>query len=380
MCSLISRGWWLVLLVSAGTVAGLLRGSPDGDPVLARIADLVRHLGDDTFARRQEAGKELVALGEIALPALRDAQAAGKDLEIRRRAQQAARSIMRNVARSDSLGLDMCVIEAGEFEVGSPASEIGRRADESKHLVHIATPFLLGTCEVTQEEYQRVTKLNPSWFQATEGGRAQVAGQDTSRFPVERTTWYDAIQFCNLLSQQDGFAAYYGMTDVKREGEAIKSARVTVAGSNGYRLPTEAEWEFACRAGMTTRYHFGAMTKADKLNCKPLKSVGYGTTYQWKDLARTTKVGTYPANGFGLYDMHGNVSEWCWDWYDKDYYGRSPRDNPTGPLGGTHRTLRGGAWLFTEESCRSASRFFHAPHESKDYAGFRVARTPGPGR
>ena len=380
MRRLLCKGWWLVLVVSGVAAVGLLRGS--ADPAASEeIMALIRRLGDDKYAQRHEASKSLVVLGERALPALRDAQANSKDLEIRRRAQQAARAIMHRAAQSKTLGLTMAVIEAGEFEMGSPGSEIGRRFDETLHPVRITTSFLLGSYEVTQAEYQRVTKTNPSGFRAGGSSGGWVIGEDTTRFPVEKVTWFDAIQFCNLLSQQDDFEPYYKLVDVKREGDALKSARVTIMGGNGYRLPTEAEWEYACRAAMATRFHFGNTTKEGVLNCKPLKSVGYGgASYRWKDLQRTTKVGSYPPNGLGLHDMHGNVAEWCWDYYDKDYYGRAPKLDPQGPDSGTHRVLRGGFWLVGEESCRSASRFFHAPDESKDYAGFRFARTPGPGR
>jgi formylglycine-generating enzyme required for sulfatase activity len=124
-------------------------------------------------------------------------------------------------------------------------------------------------------------------------------------------------------------------------------------------------------------FHYGRDTRAGNANCKStLVAGGYGMAAKWRDLGRTTTVASYPANAWGLRDMHGNVAEWCQDWYDKDYYAASPADDPKGPRKGNHRVLRGGSWLVTETSCRSASRFGHAPSERTYYAGFRVARNP----
>jgi formylglycine-generating enzyme required for sulfatase activity len=177
--------------------------------------------------------------------------------------------------RSRSIGLEMVLIEAGEFQMGSPANETDRQNDETQHRVRITRPFYLGKYEVTQSEYQRVMGVNPSTFAPSGFLKDHVAGRDTSRFPVENVSWYDAVEFCNKLSQQDGFPPYYTLSGVQRESNSIKSATVAIAGGNGYRLPTEAEWEYACRAGTTTPFHFGStgvayrgISDADMLRCQ----------------------------------------------------------------------------------------------------------------
>jgi formylglycine-generating enzyme required for sulfatase activity len=285
---------------------------------------------------------------------------------------------MHAARNSKSLGLETVVIQEGEFQMGSPATEANRRTDETRHKVRLSRPFLLGVYEVTQEEYEKVMQANPSWFCSKGEGRGKIPEQDTSRYPVENVTWYDALEFCNRLSKRDDFEPYYKLADVKRDGDTITSASVTRIGGNGYRLPTEAEWEYACRAGTTKAFYFGDASTGREANVKGvLVGGGYGGTTKWPDLGRTSKVGSYAANPWGLYDMHGNVAEWCWDWYDKDYYTNSPQDDPRGPDSGRHRVVRGGSWLVSEGSCRSASRFWHTAEERKEYAGFRVARSPG---
>ncbi len=278
------------------------------------------------------------------------------------------------VYKSKSTNLEMVLIDAGEFQMGSPTTVTDRRDDEFQHSVRITKPFYLGKYQVTQSDYQRVMGNNPSYFASSGSGKDSVTGLDTSRFPVEYVSWYDAAEFCNKLSQQDGFVAYYTLGNVQRESNTIKSATVTIAGGNGYRLPTEAEWEYACRAGTTTPFHFGATNNGREANVDGNNP--YGTSTKGPYLQRTTTVGNYAPNRFGLYDMHGNVWEWCWDWYDKDYYAGSPTDDPKGSANREYRVLRGGSWLGSAWLARSALRFWNAPVNRVSLVGFRVSRTP----
>jgi len=257
--------------------------------------------------------------------------------------------------------------------MGSPKTEPGRLSDEGQRPVTITTPFLLGKYEVTQSQYEETMKLNPSGFPVS-----AVGNKNPPAFPVEQVSWYDAVEYCNRLSRQDGFKPRYGLNDVKRAGRSIVAANVTVNDGNGYHLPTEAEWEYACRASTATPFHFGRRNTGKQSNVKPTKRKGaYGILFRgWKDHNRTTAVGSYPANRWGLHDMHGNVAEWVHDWYDKDYARNSPVKDPTGPSTGRHRVLRGGSWMLDESRARSASRFYSTPDSRKNYIGFRVARTP----
>jgi formylglycine-generating enzyme required for sulfatase activity len=358
-------------------VAGGLHAEPGKEAEKKRIDDLIRQRGDEEFAKREAARQELERVGERALPPLHEAATGSDSPEIRFRAPGVVRAIMWRVRTSKSTGLETVPLAAREFLMGSPAGEGYRRTDEKQHKVRITRPFLIGVTEVTQEQYRKVMDASPSWFAKTGGGKGAVDGLDTSEFPVEMVTWFDAIEFCNRLSKMDGYEPYYKLAEVKKDGDAITGATVTVLGGNGYRLPMEAEWEFACRAGWGRAYNYGGFNNGRQANLKPSPDAGgYGGPPNWKAVGRTTKVKSYPASGWNMYDVHGNVGEWCWDWYDKDYYANSPRDNPTGPDAGTTRVTRGGSWMVAEGSCRSASRLSLAPGERKDYAGFRVARTP----
>jgi formylglycine-generating enzyme required for sulfatase activity len=365
-----------VLLVSLA-VAALLGAEPAREPDARAIADLIRQLGHEEFARREEAGKKLEAIGEKAIGPLRDAAAAHDDAEVRWRAPGVVRAILWRARTSKSTGLELMPLPAREFAMGSPKAEGYRRQDEQQHKVRITRPFLIGVSEVTQEQYKKVTGFNPSYFAETGGGKPRVEGLDTAQFPVESVTWFDAVEFCNRLSKLDGFEPYYTLADVKKDGDAVTGATVAVAGGSGYRLPTEAEWEFACRAGWNRPFHFGGYSTGREGNFKPSPDAGgYGGPPVWKALGRTTKVRSYKPSGWNLYDTHGNVAEWCWDWYDADYYADSPEADPAGPDRGTQRVIRGGSWMVPEGSCRSASRLSLAPDERKDFAGFRVARSP----
>ena len=244
---------------------------------------------------------------------------------------------------TNSIGMKLTLVPAGEFIMGSPDSEVGYSNGEKLHRVRLTKPFYMGVYEVTQAEYQNVIGSNPSWFSRTSGGKDKVAGQDTSRFPVERVSLDDAQEFCRKLSQKEG---------------------------KTYRLPTEAEWEYACCAGTTTPFNFGEQLNGTQADCNG--SNPYGTSAKGPNLQRPCTVGQYQPNAFGLYDMHGNVWQWCQDWYDKDYYSEFLADNPKGPDSGTYRVIRGGSWDSLPGLCCAAYRFRDTPSGRSSLVGFRV--------
>jgi formylglycine-generating enzyme required for sulfatase activity len=369
-----TRTSWIAVLLS-GAMAGLLHSDPITDAEAERIATLVKQLAEDRFLKREQAAKGLLAIGEKALPAIRKA-ALSENVDLSDRAKKLILPILNGARKSKSTKLETVVIADGDFDMGSPGGEAYRRADEHQHKVQITEPFLLGQYEVTQDEYLQVMKTNPSAYCETGDRNFKVKNMDTKRFPVENVTWFDAIEFCNRLSKLDGYEPYYKLQDIKREKNSIKGAIITIQGGSGYRLPTEAEWEYACRGGKTTRFHYGDESNGTESNVKSISPIGYGTIARQPDLGRTAKVGSYKPNTWDLYDMHGNAAEWCWDYYDKEYYQNSPLKDPRGPEKGKHRLLRGGSYLFSDENSRCASRFFLTPDEIKNYAGFRVARTP----
>jgi formylglycine-generating enzyme required for sulfatase activity len=203
--------------------------------------------------------------------------------------------------------MKLALIPAGEFLMGSPDSDPGARGDEKpQHRVRITRPFYLSTSEVTQGEYQRVMGTNPSFFSSTGPGKDRVAGLDTARLPVEQARWHDAVDFCRRLSA------------LPRERQAGRS----------YRLPTEAEWEYACRAGTRTAFHCGTALSSAQANFNG--NFPCGGAARGPFLARTAEARSYAPNAWGLYDLHGNVWEWCQDWYDRDYYRESPAEDPPG--------------------------------------------------
>jgi len=243
---------------------------------------------------------------------------------------------------TNSLGMKFSYIPPGEFTMGSPETEKGRNDDETPHKVVLTKGFYLGVYEVTQEEYQQIMGTNPSDFAATGAVGSKVAGLDTQRFPVERVSWDEAVEFCRKLSA--------------REGQT-------------YRLPTEAQWEYACRAGTTTPFHFGTNCNGSQANCRG--DLPYGTTLKGPYLGRPSTVGQYPPNAWGLYDLHGNVREWCIDWLRDAPAGTVT--NPTDPTSGTSpRIIRGGSWYSGPQDCRSANRNGNAPEFRSGTLGFRV--------
>jgi formylglycine-generating enzyme required for sulfatase activity len=235
----------------------------------------------------------------------------------------------------------MVLIPPGKFQMGSPSREEARRSDEQRHEVEITRPFYLGKYEVTQEQYEALTGENPS----------EIHGR---RLPVEMVSWAEATAFCEKLSNLTG---------------------------KKVRLPTEAEWEYACRAGTVTPFHFGTELNGTQANCDG--NHPYGAQEIGPCKKGTCEVGSYSPNSWGLYDMHGNVWEWCADWYKKPYalkHKKDPlHDNNgfgrmlLGLLGGNGRVLRGGSWCDQSRYCRAASRNGNAPTKRGENCGFRVA-------
>jgi formylglycine-generating enzyme required for sulfatase activity len=251
---------------------------------------------------------------------------------------------------TNAIGMKLVLVPAGKFTMGSPKAEWARGEDEAEHPVEITRPYYIGAHLVTQEEYARVTGRNPSWFSGRGFARQKVMDLETGRFPVENVSWRDARQFCAKLTDLD-----------RKAGKA-----------RAYRLPTEAEWEYACReAGKSrTPFHCGTTLGSKQANFDG--TFPYGGAEKGPYLARPSKVGSYQPNKLGLFDMHGNVWQWCQDRYGKDYYATSPVRDPQGPGEGTTCVLRGGCWCYNGSDCRSAYRGNEAPGFRDGTIGFRV--------
>jgi uncharacterized protein (TIGR02996 family) len=242
-----------------------------------------------------------------------------------------------------AVGMRLALIPAGTFLMGSPETEAQRYADEGlRHPVTLTRPFYLGVYPVTQQQFQIVLNRNPSHF--------TVERRGGPNHPVERVSWADAVEFCRRLSE---------MPTEKEAGRV-------------YRLPTEAEWEHACRAGSMSPFWWGETITALQANFDG--TAPYTGSPRSAFLQRTTPVGSYRPNPFGLYDMHGNIWEWCADWLATDYYGRSPAVDPQGPDAGSGRVVRGGSWFSPGTGCRSAHRG-QAPLSGDNQIGLRVACT-----
>jgi formylglycine-generating enzyme required for sulfatase activity len=266
------------------------------------------------------------------------------------------------------------LIPPGEFQMGSPDTERNREKDEKQHRVRLSKAFYLGQCEVTRGEFRKfvnATKFKTEaetdglggggythlvkapFAQRPEFNWLNTGFEQADSHPVVNVSWNDAVAFCNWLHKQDG---------------------------KSYRLPTEAEWEFACRAGTTTRWHCGAEEKnlesianiADLSLKNAYPDVSWAKP--WNDsYPFTAPGGKFAPNYFGLHDMHGNVYEWCQDWHDPSYYDTAPTVDPSGAKSGKNRIIRGGTWFFDTNFARAANRNAIPPNDRGFNIGFRVA-------
>ncbi len=290
--------------------------------------------------------------------------------------------------------MEMTLIPAGEFMMGSGESALAMAEffneiysegylkpdpynyEHPQHRVRITRPFYLGTYHVTRGQFRQFVADTHYKTDAEKGEKPGTWGWNPDRkdfrwnekdswrsvgfaqsdeHPVVNVSWNDAVALCEWLSRKEG---------------------------KTYRLPTEAEWEYACRAGTTTRYYSGddpeALTKVGNVADAALRAKIPDWKYTIKandGYVFTAPVGKFKPNAFGLYDMHGNAWQWCADRYDPEYYAASPLDDPTGPGSGDARVLRGSSWSFRAVDARSANRFACSPDARHDDAGFRVART-----
>ncbi|MCR4414176.1 MAG: formylglycine-generating enzyme family protein [Thermoguttaceae bacterium] len=264
----------------------------------------------------------------------------------------------------NSLGMQFVLVSPGEFMMGSALSETFRGDDERRHMVKITRPFYLAVHEVTVGQFRKFVEATGYLTEAerlVQPGDAATAqtdplGSRTWRdpgyahdddYPVTHVTWHDAQRFCTWLQSREGLV---------------------------YRLPTEAEWEYACRAGTTTPYATGdsreSLRGSANIAAVPVEITG---SAQWDDgFHFAAPVGRFAPNPWGLCDMHGNVWEWCSDWYDATYSGGTATD-PEGPASGKDRVMRGGSYRLSHASTRSANRAFGPPHHFDATIGFRVA-------
>jgi formylglycine-generating enzyme required for sulfatase activity/serine/threonine protein kinase len=277
-------------------------------------------------------------------------------------AVRAAQMLLKLPPLVNSIGMKLAPIPPGKFLMGSPDNEPAREAVEGpQHEVILTRPFYLGVHQVTVGQFKAFVRETAYQTEAEKDGGATLLFPDgsskhdpqanwqkpgfaqTDDHPVVCVSYNDAVAFCTWLSKKEG---------------------------RSYGLPTEAQWEYACRAGTQTPFHFGLQLNGKEANVNG--QAPYGTKEKGPFLERTCKVGSYPANAFGLHDMHGNVFEWCQDWYDKEFYRSGNNKDPQGPVSGDCRVLRGGAWLHCASNCRAAHRHRLGPAGRYADVGFRV--------
>jgi len=269
------------------------------------------------------------------------------------------------VAMTNSIGMRFVLIPPGTFQMGSADSAeevrakcIGVTANpdwaEDEHPVHEVTftrPFYMGIHEVDAKRLEMVAPRPSETKEQKTANQKRRRGDPRARTPIPALNvwWPEAVQFCEELSQREG---------------------------RTYRLPTEAEWEYACRAGTTTPFHYGEIMFTNQVNCNCYFPYGEKAkaTDSWDRRRKAMQPGSFPPNAWGLHDMHGNVAEWCADWYGA--YSAEEQADPKGPSSGTERVVRGGSWYNSPAVCRSAKRAANAPTDSAGGIGFRVVVEP----
>jgi formylglycine-generating enzyme required for sulfatase activity len=277
--------------------------------------------------------------------------------------------------------IEMVLIPAGTFTMGSPDTEANRNTDETQHSVTLTKGFYMGKYQVTQAQYQAVMGSNPSYFHGGTGREPASGGVQGNR-PVDTVSWYDAIVFCNKLSIAEGLTPAYSISGSTNPDDwgavpTVLSGKwgraEIVSGSTGYRLPTEAQWEYAAKGGNGSpgNYTYSGSNDLNEVgwylgNIPSQNSgeSGYGTQ----------PVGTKAPNGLGLYDMSGNVWEWCWDVYTADITAYTV--DPPGPDNNVanYRVQRGGGWQLLASYARSGCRARPAPYNRNNNFGFRLVR------
>ncbi|MEO8235084.1 MAG: SUMF1/EgtB/PvdO family nonheme iron enzyme [Flavobacterium sp.] len=252
--------------------------------------------------------------------------------------------------QSKNLIIQMVKVDGGKFLMGSPdENKIAENDEQKQHEVTVAN-FEINKLEVSVWEWKEYCKKTKKQMPAN-----QVWGINDN-YPITNITWNDAINYCNWLSKQDGYKPVYTFA-----GPNI----ICDFTSNGYRLPTEAEWEYAAKGGKKSKnYNFSGSNVSNEISWQQNNSE-----------KRPHAVGTKLANELGIYDMSGNVWEWCYDWYNKDYYKSEDGKNPTGPIRGEKKSVRGGSWDSKESYLRTSNRISTTPDRTYEFYGFRLART-----
>jgi formylglycine-generating enzyme required for sulfatase activity len=258
----------------------------------------------------------------------------------------------------------MASISGGMFQMGQPNPDLGGTgwsSNEQPVDTVTVSAFYMDTTEVTQADYLALMHVNPSYFTG-----------DSLR-SVETMSWFDAVLYCNKRSKRDGLDTSYSYTSVTGtpgNGCTALGGLVIDVTKNGYRLPTEAEWEYACRAGSTTDFYWGKSypptTSADSL------AIDSNALWYNNSTTGTQPVAMKKPNAWGLYDMSGNVCEWCNDWYGS--YSSGSQTDPTGPSTGSYRVVRGGSWNDYDDILRSARRDYYHPDSKSNISGFRCVR------